>query len=252
MGLIGFDEPFSKFRAHGLLIKEGAKMSKSHGNVINPDEYVDQYGADTLRMYLMFLGPYTEGGDFRDSGIIGIRRFLERVHRLYCDFLNGGQTEGQLDKSTTIKLHQTIKKVGRDLEVLSYNTAIAALMELLNALRSAPALDRPALEVFAKLLAPFAPHEGEELWEMLGHQASIFDSGWPPFEEALTLEDAVEIAIQVLGKLRGSVTVRRDATQEEVREAALADDRIAKHVTGRQLIKLIHVPNRLMNFVVRP
>jgi len=281
MGLIDFEEPFEKFRAHGLLIKEGAKMSKTHGNVENPDAYVEQYGADTLRMYLMFLGPYTEGGDFRDSGIIGIRRFLERAHRLYADVLSagpaaggpagGGQASGartdrtdlmgvgaesvpvrgELTKPTAIKLHQTIKKVGEDIEGLSYNTAIAALMELLTELRAAPTLDDFALTSFPILLAPFAPHEAEELWEMLGRTGSIFSARWPAFDPALTVEDQVEIAVQVLGKLRGTVTLGRDATAEDVRRAAEADGRIAKHLAGKQIIKVIHVPNRLMNFVVR-
>ncbi|MCK4305716.1 MAG: leucine--tRNA ligase, partial [Candidatus Eisenbacteria sp.] len=176
MGLTEFDEPFTKFRAHGLLVKEGAKMSKSHGNVINPDQYVEQYGADTLRMYLMFLGPYTEGGDFRDAGIVGIHRFLERAHKLYAgatergadETERGGRVRGQgaqttirpqrgtLDKKTAVKLHQTIKKVGGDIEHLNYNTAIAALMELLSEMRSATALDDFALDAFATLLAPFA------------------------------------------------------------------------------------------------
>ncbi len=271
MGLTEFEEPFKKFRAHGLLIKESTKMSKTHGNVVNPDEYVDQYGADTLRMYLLFLGPYTEGGDFRDSGIIGIRRFLERVHRFYGDMVgigNGGDgdtaggdakggasqapSRGALEKKTAVKLHQTIKKVGEDIESLSYNTAIAALMELLTELRNAPALDDFALESFPALLAPFAPHEAEELWEMLGHEQSLLASTpWPAYDPALIVEDQVEIAVQVLGKLRGTVSLPRDASKDEVQAAALADERIARHVEGKQIVKVIHVPNRLMNFVVK-
>ncbi len=274
MGLIDFEEPFKRFRAHGLLIKEGAKMSKTHGNVVNPDDYVEQYGADTLRMYLMFLGPYTEGGDFRDSGIIGIRRFLERAHRLYADVLSGGpaaagRTErtdrtdlagvgaegvpvrGELAKPTAVKLHQTIKKVGEDIEGLSYNTAIAALMELLTEMRAAPALDDFALTSFPILLAPFAPHEAEELWEMLSRAGSVCAARWPAFDPVLTIEDQVEIAVQVLGKLRGTVTLARDAAAAEVQQAAMADSRIAKYLEGKQVIKVIHVPNRLMNFVVK-
>ncbi|MFC1571960.1 leucine--tRNA ligase [Candidatus Eisenbacteria bacterium] len=267
MGLTEFAEPFKKFRAHGLLIKEGGKMSKTHGNVITPDAYVEQYGADTLRMYLMFLGPYTEGGDFRDSGIVGIPRFLERVHRLYSNILGAadGATEtrdssrdgaetpqrGALEKKTAIKLHQTIKKVGDDIPIFAYNTAIAALMELLTEMRGAPALDDFALEAFPILLAPFAPHEAEELWEMLGHKDSICDARWPEYDPALTLKDEVEIAVQVLGKLRGTVSMPRDASKENIETAVMADERIAKHISGRQVIKVIHVPNRLMNFVVK-
>ncbi|MBD3235533.1 MAG: leucine--tRNA ligase [Candidatus Eisenbacteria bacterium] len=266
MGLIEFEEPFKKFRAHGLLIREGGKMSKTHGNVINPDEYVDEHGADTLRMYLMFLGPYTEGGDFRDSGIIGIRRFLERLHRLYWEVLtkraadapgaepaaSGGDAVpawGALDRPTAIKLHQTIRKVGEDIESFGYNTAIAALMELLNTLRAAPALDAFALESLAILLAPFAPHEAEELWEMLGHEGSILAARWPQYDPALTVTEEVEIAVQVMGRLRGSVHVARDASEQVVRDAALAHESIAKHLAGKQIRRVIHVPNRLINFV---
>jgi leucyl-tRNA synthetase len=271
MGLTEFEEPFKKFRAHGLLIQEGAKMSKTHGNVVTPDEYVERYGADTLRMYLVFLGPYTEGGDFRDSGIIGIRRFLERVHRLYADVLGGGTPisippdapasdstgvapvprRGPLEKQTAIKLHQTIKKIGEDIECFSYNTAIAALMELLTEMRNAPALDDFALDAFVKLLAPFAPHEAEELWEMLGHKGTVCAGGWPAYDPALTLRDEVEIAIQVLGKLRGTVSVARDASADEIKALALATESVARHLEGKSIIKVIHVPNRLMNFVVK-
>jgi leucyl-tRNA synthetase len=257
MGLIEFEEPFKKFRAHGLLIKEGAKMSKSHGNVITPDGYVERYGADTLRMYLMFLGPYTDGGDFRDSGIVGIRRFLEKAHRFYADLLDGtgagaGPVRGDaLDKKTAIKLHQTIKKVGSDLEAFGYNTAIAALMELLTELRGTAMVTDFALEAFAIMLSPLAPHEAEEMWEMLGHADTIASAAWPAYDPALTIEDRIEIAIQVLGKLRGTVAIGRDATKEQVQAAAEADERIAKHLEGKQVVKIIHVPNRLMNFVVR-
>lgn len=262
MGLTDFAEPFTQFRAHGLLIRDGGKMSKTHGNVINPDEYVDQYGADTLRMYLMFLGPYTEGGDFRDSSIIGIRRFVERVHRLYGEVLHqdaagsgstgeGVPTRGALEKPTAIKLHQTIKKVGRDIEALSYNTAIAALMELLNEMRTAPALDDFALAAFPILLAPFAPHESEELWEMLGHAESIYEARWPEYDPALTVEDEIDVAVQVMGKMRGTIRVVRDAPEEAVREAALASESVARHLRGKTIVRVIHVPNRLVNFVVK-
>jgi len=269
MGLIEFEEPFVKFRAHGLLIKEGAKMSKTHGNVVNPDQYVGQYGADTLRMYLLFLGPYSEGGDFRDSGIVGIRRFLDRAHRLYGDVLAGANgpegggapaggaragtpRRGTLDKPHAIKLHQSIKKIGEDIRSFGYNTAIAALMELQNDMRSAPELDDFALDSFAILLAPFAPHDAEEIWEMLGHEGSVFDARWPAYDPALTVKDEVEIAIQVLGKLRGTILASRDAGTEEVRAAALANEAVARHLEGKQIVKVIHVPNRLMNFVIKP
>ena len=255
MELIDFEEPFKKFRAHGLLIKEGSKMSKSHGNVINPDEYVVRHGADTLRMYLMFLGPYTEGGDFRGSGIVGIRRFLERLHRFYTDVL-GGTGDGpalgeELDKKAATKLHQTIQKVGEDLESFGYNTAISALMELLTELRNAKTVTGFALDALVTMLAPLAPHMAEEVWEMLGHDDTVVSAAWPEYDPALTFEDQVEIAVQVLGKLRGAVTVGRDASKETVQAAAETDEKVSRHLEGKQIVKVIHVPNRLMNFVVK-
>lgn len=246
MGLIDFEEPFKKFRAHGLLIREGGKMSKTHGNVITPDVYVEQYGADTLRMYLMFIGPYSEGGDFRDSGIIGVRRFLERAHRLYGEYKSG-----QLSRQMAIKLHQTIRKVGEDIEAFSYNTAIAALMELLNEMRATEALDRFALESFALLLAPFAPHEAEELWAALGHSETILKASWPEYDPALTVTDQVDVAVQVLGRLRGTIRVPRGASAESVRSAAEAEESVARHLAGRRIVRVVHVPDRLVNFVVQ-
>ena len=191
---------------------------------------------------------------------------MERAHRLYAEILGapgerheggvaagdgGVPTRGALAKPTAIKLHQTIKKVGEDLSGFGYNTAIAALMELLNEMRAAPALDEFALESFVILLAPLAPHEAEELWEMLGHESSIFDARWPAYDAALTVEDTVEIAIQVLGKLRGTITVARDADEAQVKEAALAEESVQRHIGEKTIVKVIHVPNRLMNFVVR-
>jgi leucyl-tRNA synthetase len=248
LGLIEFDEPFRRFRAHGLLIKDGSKMSKSKGNVVNPDSYVARYGADTFRMNLMFLGPYEEGGDFREAGIIGVHRFLERVHRWYAEELPR-HPEGELPRSARVKLHQTIQKVGRDLESLSYNTAVAALMECLNELRAHAVRDRFAAESFAVLLSPLAPHLAEEIWEALGHPPSVIDARWPAFDPAFTVEDEVEIAVQVNGKMRGTVTVPRGSAEETVRDAALANERIAAHLAGRTLRKVIFVPNRLVNLI---
>jgi leucyl-tRNA synthetase len=249
MGLVPGEEPFERFRAHGLLIKDGAKMAKNRGNVVNPDAYVREQGADTFRTYLMFLGPYQEGGDFRDSGIVGVRRFLEKVHRWYVEEIPG-YPEGALPREGSIKLHQTIQKVTRDLEVLSYNTAIAALMECMNAIRGFPVQDRFALESFAVMLAPFAPHLGEEIWESLGNPPSIEDARWPEHDAELIVLDSVEVAIQVNGKLRDTVRVARDAEDETVREAALSREKIQAHVKGKTIRKTFHVKNRLVNLIV--
>jgi leucyl-tRNA synthetase len=249
MGLLEFEEPFKKFRAHGLLVKDGAKISKSRGNVVNPDNYVAQYGADTFRAYLMFMGPYEEGGDFRDSGIVGIYRFLERVHRWYFEELPA-QPAGSLPREAQIKLHQTIQKVTKDLETLSYNTAIAALMECLNALRVHPVRDRFAAESFAVLLCPFAPHLAEELWESLGKPPSVTTARWPAFDPALTIEEEVDIAVQVNGKMRGTIRLPRGAGEDAVRQAALAVEKIRAHTAGKALRKVFFVPDRLINLIV--
>jgi leucyl-tRNA synthetase len=245
-GHLEFEEPFTKFRAHGMIIREGAKMSKSRGNVVNPDEYIEKWGADTFRTYLMFLGPYEEGGDFRDQSIAGVRRFLDRV----WSSVERATTEGTADPAVMRKLHQTIGKVGDDLSKLSYNTAIAAMMEYLNVVRRGERVPhREEIEPVIQLIAPFAPHAAEELWEKLGHTESIFDSGWPVFDPELAKEETITIAVQVGGKTRGTIQLAPGATQDDALQAAMADLSIAKFVPGPPK-KVIFVPGRLLNIVV--
>ena len=245
-GLVPFEEPFATFRAHGLIIREGAKMSKSKGNVITPDALIDQWGADTFRTYLMFLGPFEEGGDYRDSGIVGVRRFLDRVWASAAACVETGTP----DAAVLRKLHATIKKVGDDLPRLSYNTAIAAMMEYVNVLRAGERTPhRDEVRPLVSLLAPFAPHLAEELHERLGGTGSIMDAGWPAFDATLLMEDEVDIVVQVGGKVRGKVRVARNATQDAVVAAALADSAIAKFVNGTPK-KIVYVPGRLLNLVV--
>ena len=245
-GQVDFEEPFTRFRAHGLIIRDGAKMSKSKGNVVNPDEYIDSWGADSFRTYLMFLGPFEEGGDFRDAGISGVKRFLDRLWASVRD----ARTDGEPEREVMQKLHQTIRKVGDDLPKLSYNTAIAAMMEYMNTVRRGErAPHRAEVEPLVQLVAPFAPHVAEELWEMMGHAKSVFDSGWPSFDAALAGGDTVTVAVQVNGKTRGTVVVPKDAGQTVVFAAAMADASIAKFVTGA-LQKQIYVPGRLLSLVV--
>ncbi len=249
MGLTEFDEPFTRFRAHGLLIKDGAKMSKSRGNVVIPDSYVAQYGADTFRTNLMFLGPYEEGGDFREAGIVGVYRFLERVHRWFTEE-RPAYPAGEMERPLLIKLHQTIQKVTRDMENLSYNTAVAALMEVHNAIRAAKVRDRFCGEAFAVMLSPFAPHLAEEVWEAMGNPPSVIDAPWPKFDPALTVEDTIEMAVQINGKMRGTVRVARGSSQEVVQAAIGGDERISAHLEGRTLRRVFFVPNRLINLIV--
>ncbi len=245
-GLVDFEEPFTKFRAHGLIIREGAKMSKSRGNVVNPDQYIDDWGADTVRTYLMFLGPFEEGGDFRDRSISGVRRLLDRVWSSVHD----ARTMGNGEEPVLRKLHQTIAKVGDDIARLSYNTAIAAVMEYVNVLRAHERVPhRSEVEPLIQLLAPFAPHIAEELWETLGHTRSVFDSGWPVSDAALAAENTIDLAVQVGGKFRGTITVSRDVTKEAALAAALAEPGIARFTTTEPK-KVVFVPGRLLNIVM--
>ncbi|HEX8694643.1 MAG TPA: leucine--tRNA ligase [Longimicrobium sp.] len=247
MGHVDFEEPFTRFRAHGLIVKEGAKMSKSRGNVVVPDEYIAEWGADTIRMYLMFLGPYQEGGDFRDSGISGPFNFL---NRLWDAALSAKERE--IDPAVEQKLHATVKKVTEDLEALSYNTAVAAMMEYLNVVRAGGRTpERAAVEPLARLVAPFAPHLAEELWERLGGKGSVFDGArWPEFDPAKAVAETVELVVQVNGKVRARLPMARGIAEDAAREAALADENVRKFLDGKQVRKTVFVPDRLINLVV--
>ncbi len=245
-GLIDFEEPFTKFRAHGMIVRDGAKMSKSRGNVVIPDEYIARWGADTFRTYLMFLGPYEEGGDFRDQSVTGVRSFL---NRLWATTVSS-TTSGSPDAAVLRKLHQTIKKVSDDVPALSYNTAIAAMMEYMNVVRAGErTAHRDEIAPLVQLVSPFAPHIAEELWEMLGHTKSIFDSGWPVFDASLAAEDSITLAVQVNGKTRGTIQVAKTITQDGALAAALADPGIGKFIAGAPK-KVVFVPGRLLNVVL--
>ena len=250
IGLLHFEEPFATFRKHGLIIREGAKMSKSRGNVVVPDEYIEQFGADTFRTYLMFLGPYQEGGDFRDQGLQGPYGFLHRVWDTVVpvDRLGDEQPSSPLEQ----KLHATIRKVTDDLAALRYNTAIAALMEYLNEVRSGGrTANRAEVEPLVVLLAPFAPHLAEELWQQLGNAASLFENAaWPAYDPAKATADTVEFVVQVNGKVRARMAMPRGIDQERAQESALADENVRRFVDGQQVRKVVFVPDRLINLVV--
>jgi leucyl-tRNA synthetase len=258
LGHVHFEEPFQKFRAHGLIVKDGSKMSKSRGNVVVPDELIEEWGADTVRAYLMFLGPYEEGGDFRDEGIRGPFGFLTR---LWDTVLSA--EERAIDAAVEQKLHATIKKVTEDLEVLSYNTAIAAMMEYLNVVRAGGRTpERAAVEPLVLLVAPFAPHLAEELWERLGRRESVFrvageapfatagGGNWPAFDPAKAVADTVEFVVQVNGKVRTRMPMARGIGEDAAREAALADENVQRFMDGKPVRKTVFVPNRLINLVV--
>jgi leucyl-tRNA synthetase len=246
MGHLHFEEPFTRFRAHGHIIRDRAKMSKTKGNIVNPDQYFEQWGADSFRMYLMFLGPFQEGGDFRDAGISGVRSFLNRLWLAVLEATPNGTPDADVMR----KLHQTIRKVGDDTARLSYNTAIAAMMEYMNALRKSDRTPhREEVRPLVQLVAPYAPHIAEELWERLGSATSVMDSGWPAFDAGLAREDVIQLAVQVNGKLRGTISVPREIDQEAAVAAALAEPQISKFVVSAPK-KVVFVPGRLLNLVV--
>lgn len=232
------------------------KMSKSRGNVINPDKVVDEYGADSLRLYEMFMGPLEATKPWSMRGVEGVYRFLGRVWRLFIDDraddmkLNDTVKDVEPDKETLRKLHQTIKKVTEDLDEMRFNTAIAAMMEFTNHVTRLAAKPQAALNTFVLLLAPFAPHLAEELWSALGHKDTLAYEPWPTFDPALTRADTVDIAVQVNGKLRAKITVPADADEETIKAAALADDKIRALLEGKQIRKTIVVPGKLVNFVI--
>ena len=241
-------EPFPVFRAHGLIIKEGAKMSKSKGNVVNPDEYIKRYGADTLRMYLMFLAPFEQGGDFRDQAVSGISRFLERTWRFIS---NPGNTKSESSAEEGKIIHQTIKKVTQDIATLHYNTAISALMICLNGLEERGGASKNTKEVFVKLIAPFAPYLSEELWRgVLGHKTSVHVESWPQFDELQTQEKTINLVIQVNSKTRATVRAPADISEEGAKELALGDPKIKAALGGQAPRRVIYVPGRLVNIVV--
>jgi leucyl-tRNA synthetase len=266
--LLDFEEPYRRFRAHGTIVKDSAKMSKSRGNVVVPDAYVAKWGADTFRMYLMFLGPYQEGGDFRDEGIAGIRRFLDKVWGVVASAGERGGERGERLVPAWRKLHQTIRKVTEDIEELRYNTAIAAMMEYVNLLRDVTGLaaneagvriPRDLVEPIVVMLAPLAPHFAEECWERLqvgtaakraGECASVFSTKWPAFDPKLALAEEVEVAVQVNGKLRGRLMVPRGLSQQEVVDRAVADPGVKRFLDGKPIRKVVYVPDRLLNLVL--
>src|SRR3989344_4711628 len=255
-GHISFEEPFPKFRAHGLLVKDGAKMSKSKGNVVNPDEYINKFGADTFRMYLMFLAPFECGGDFRDGGILGISRFLERVWKI--------GTQGEFSDSPALGdtehlLHKTVKKVGEDVESLQYNTAISALMIFLNKFEKTKNRSLEHFRTFLLLLAPFAPFVAEELWQMtLGENKSagfpgfnsIHKAEWPSYDAKKLEADYFVLAIQVNGKVRDEMEVPKNMPQGEIEKHALQRERILKFMEEKKPKRIIFVPGKILNIVL--
>ena len=247
LGHIAFEEPFTRFRAHGLIINEGSKMSKSRGKVVVPDDIIEKFGADTLRVFLMFLGPFEQGGDYREQGIHGPHGFLSRLWQSVVE-----AEERDVDPEVERKLHQTIRQVSEQLPALQYNTAIAAMMEYLNVVRAGGrTAARGEVEPLVVLIAPFAPHLAEELNQRLGNNDGVFESAvWPSYDPAKLIEEQLEIVVQVQGKVRGQVQVAADADEGTVTKAALANENVSRFLDGKTIRKTIYVPGKLINLVV--
>ena len=266
MGYLNFDEPFKSLTHQGLILgPDGLKMSKSKGNTISPDQYINEYGADVFRMYLMFGFAYTEGGAWSDEGIKSVHRFVEKIER-NLDIAreaikNGSNNKTTIDaaeKELNFWRHNTIKSVGIDADKLQFNTAIARMMEFINALSKYTQqkemnleLLKATVEDYIKLIAPFAPHFAEEQWSLLGNEYSVFNTEWPKFDPALLVKDEVEIAIQVNGKIRNKIMVASGLDEEAIKTTALEDAKIKEATAGKTIVKVIVIKGRLVNIVVK-
>ena len=247
IGVLKCPEPYLKRTAHGMILGEdGQKMSKSRGNVINPDDVVKEYGADTLRLYEMFIGDFEKSAPWSPSAIRGCKRFLERVAGL-PEIVSGSGVTAELESA----FHKTVKKVTLDIEDMKFNTAIAAMMSLLNDIYDHGSLTSDELNVFIRILCPFAPHLCEELWESIGENPFASLAPWPEYDEAKTVEDTVEIAVQICGKLRSTITVSKTAEAADAIAAAKADPKVAAALEGKNVVKEIYVPGKIVNIVAR-
>jgi len=265
LGYLDFDEPFKSLIHQGIILgPDGNKMSKSRGNTISPDEYINEYGSDVFRMYLMFGFAFTEGGPWNDDGIKAMFRFIQRIERLVDKFIEDRGKEGKDEISKDEKelnyvRNYTIKSVTEDAEKFQFNTAIARIMELVNALYKYDAdveikntrLYEETIADLVRLLAPFAPHFAEEMWDRLGYTYSVFNQKWPEYDEKALVKDTVEIAIQVNGKVRGRIEISSDAAEKEIQDKALSCDNIRQFIDGKEIKKVIVVKNRLVNIVVK-
>ena len=247
IGVVPTSEPYAKRTAQGLILgPDGQKMSKSSGNVVDPLSVVEEFGADTLRVYILFMGDYGSAAPWSESSMRGCKRFLDRVAQLADKASGRGVT-----KALETPFHKTIKKVTSDIEEMKFNTAIAAMMELLNEIDKVGTITADEVKTLAALLCPFAPHLCEEIWERLGGEGFCSLAPWPTFDEAKTVSATVEIAVQFCGKLKAVIAVPADATREETAELAKADERVAAALSGKTIVKEIVVPGKIVNFVVK-
>lgn len=249
LGIVDHPEPFKKLIHQGMILgTDGEKMSKSRGNVINPDDVVKEHGADALRLYEMFMGPLEATKPWQTNQLSGVVRFRDRVFSLVMGTVSNTPATGEILR----EMHKTIKKVTFDIDCLSFNTAISALMVFTNKLKE---LDTPppkeAVEILVLLLSPFAPHVAEEAWEMLGHKKSLSKNAWPLHDEELCVDSTVVVAIQVNGKVRGKVELAKDLTQDAALAEALMQPSVKKYTEGMKVSKVVYVPGRILNIVVQ-
>jgi leucyl-tRNA synthetase len=248
IGVVPTPEPYQKRTSHGMILGENnEKMSKSRGNVINPDDIVNEFGADTLRMYEMFIGDFERSVPWSMNGVKGCRRFLDRVWRIQEFLSDEEETTPELEKS----IHKTIKKVSEDFETLKFNTAIAAMMSLVNDFYSVGKVSKGDFKILLILLNPVAPHITEELWSILGNEDKITDQTWPEYDESKTVEDTVEIAVQINGRVRGKIVIAADASQDDAKAAVQEDEKLKALFEGKNIVKVIYVPGRILNVVVK-
>jgi leucyl-tRNA synthetase len=250
IGKLSFKEPFKKMKNQGMILgSDSRKMSKRWGNVVNPDDIVNTYGADTLRVYEMFMGPFDQMLPWSTESIIGSRRFLERVWRagegVSEDKRNKNKTEEHLEKL----LHKTIKKVTEDIESFNFNTAISSMMILVNEMEKAE-ISILDFKLFLIILSPFAPHITEEIWANLGEKGSITKSTWPKWDEEKIVEQDVIIVIQINGKVRTEIKISKDSSEEKIKTVALSDEVVKKWVEGKEVKRFIVIPNKLINIVI--
>ncbi len=264
MGLVDFDEPFTRLFNQGVIIAGKQKMSKSRGNVVTPDEYVAEIGADAVRAYLMFVGPWEQGGEWDDSSISGVSRWLNRVWKLVLESYQMKADKATIDRMIGEKArelqratHQTIRKVTGDIERIRFNTMIAALMEFTNYLgnvKKEGIVTLPdwleTIDILLQLMAPTTPHLAEELWQRTGHDYSIHNQRWPQWNEELAREEEITLVVQVNGKVRDRIMVPASITENEARQLVMERPRVKAYLAGKEIINTIYVPGRLVNFVV--
>ena len=265
MGMLDFDEPFKNLLTQGMVLMDGSKMSKSKGNTVSPIEIINKYGADTARLFVLFAAPPERDLDWSEQGVEGCFRFLNRVYRLVDELAEVAKSNAEVkavtkeDKAMRLVIHSTLKKVTADLsEKFGFNTAIAALMELINEMYKYKELDtrndgiiREGIETIVTILAPFTPHVGEELWTMIGKEGSVFNISWPSYDESALVQDEVEVIVQVNGKLRAKVSMDANISREDMEKVAMEDAKVQAAIEGKNVVKVIAVPKKLVNIVVK-